>query len=243
MIRKGESATIFQGKLLLEDGRTFRHEDCRFELGSSLSFWSEEVSSPVPPKHHHRKKNHMDPISTEPPAEHAPEPEKAVETPPVSHETAPALPVSAGEETSLAGAVGAAAFIKDNPWAPLVMVVLAALAVLGGRQGWKFYSTRAAQNHELEMKKLELQAQAQQTPTQQPPPCVMKQAENDARLAALDAKFSSIESRVKALESAAEEIDFDPSEAFDELDKRLKKIEKAKSTPTAKPATASKEKA
>lgn len=185
----------------------------------------------------------MDPIET-PPTE-APPAQPVSHDAPASHETAPAIPVPAGEETSLAGAVGAAAFLKDNPWAPLVMVVLAALAVVGGRQGWKFWSERSAQNHELEMKKLELQAQAQQAPTQQPPPCLIKQAETDAKLTALDARLGTldaridtVESRIKALEAAAEDnpfADFDP-EDFKDMDKRLKKLEKA-TKPAAKPAS------
>lgn len=175
----------------------------------------------------------MDPVA----APASPEQPVTAPAPTPTHETAPATPVAGtlGEETNLAGAVGAAAFLKDNPWAPLVMVVLAALAVLGGRQGWKFYSERAAQNHELELRKLEIQAQAQQAPTQQPPPCIVKQSETDAKLAAADAKIGALESRVKALESASEGLgDFDP-DMVENLEKRLKKLEKARAA--AKPPT------
>lgn len=41
----------------------------------------------------------------------------------------------------------------------MVTVVLAAIAVLGGSAGWKFWQARSKQKHEEAMKKMELEAE------------------------------------------------------------------------------------
>ena len=43
---------------------------------------------------------------------------------------------------------------------PVVTVILVAVVILGSGAGWKFWQKKSEQKHELEMKKLELEAQA-----------------------------------------------------------------------------------
>lgn len=242
VVHSGENAYIVGTGILLPNGEVVSYENCKFEVGSNIvASWGDSPVEMTPAPRHHRKakqESSVDHVIPETPVEPAAPTAPAAPAEPSHHETAPMVPVSTGEETSLGQAIGAAAFLKDNPFAPLVMIALAAIAVLGGRQGWKFYSERSAQNHELEMKKLELQAQSAQAPTQQPPPCIAKQAETDARIGTLDARIDTVEARIKALEAEAESnpfADFDP-EDFKDLDKRLKKLEKS-SKPAAKPST------
>ncbi len=43
---------------------------------------------------------------------------------------------------------------------PVVTVILVAVVILGSGAGWKFWQKKSEQKHELEMKKLELEAKA-----------------------------------------------------------------------------------
>jgi len=113
----------------------------------------------------------------------------------------------------------------DNPWAPVLIVVLALVAVLGGRQGWKYWGERSARAHELELRRLEL---ASQVPTTQPPPCQARDAEHEAR-------FAALEGRVNSLEKASASLPDWPEDALEELEKRLKKLERKPRAPGAKP--------
>lgn len=77
----------------------------------------------------------------------------------------------------------------DNP---MLALGLAVLAVVGGGSAWKLWTKRSEQAHELAMKRLELEA-ATMNGTAQPPPCQVKQAEVDAKLAALEARLGKVE--------------------------------------------------
>lgn len=102
----------------------------------------------------------------------------------------------------------------DNP---MLALGLAVLAVVGGGSAWKLWTKRSEQSHELAMKRLELEA-ATMNGTAQPPPCQVKQAEVDAKLAALEARIAKAEKTSLAL---PEEFD------ADELVGRLSKVEAA----------------
>ncbi len=113
-----------------------------------------------------------------------------------------------------------------------VGVVLALVAVLGGGAAWRFYSQhskqraeieakRAEQEHELAMRRLDLEAQTAST---SPPPCLAKHAEIEARLSAIESKSASF-----GLPAG-----FDA----DDLSERIEKLEKAlkpKPAPRRKP--------
>lgn len=153
--------------------------------------------------------------------------EPPVESPaPTEHE--PVL-ASHGESADMSQFDGLMDSMGDNPWAPLVLVILAVVTVLGGRQGWKFYSERSAQNHELEMRKLDIQVQAAGLGGAQPPPCAAKTAEQESRLTAMENRLAGVERKQMSMP------DLDP-DAIDNLNKRLKKLEKS-ITSRPKPTT------
>jgi hypothetical protein len=135
----------------------------------------------------------------------------------------PAVGISDAPDLGAALAVGQ--MMGDNPWAPVLIVVLALVAVLGGRQGWKYWGERSARAHELELRRLEL---ASQTPTTQPPPCQARDAEHEAR-------FAALEGRVNGLEKASANLPDWPEDALEELEKRLKKLERKPRPTGAKP--------
>ena len=121
--------------------------------------------------------------------------------------------------------------IAENADGGTVGVVLALVAVLGGGAAWRFYSQhskqkaeieakRAEQEHELAMRRLDLEAQ---TANASPPPCLAKHAEIEARL-------SSVESKSASLTLPA---GFDADEMSDRLDK-IEKALKPKPAPRTK---------
>jgi hypothetical protein len=94
---------------------------------------------------------------------------------------------------------------------------LAILAVAGGGAAWKFYSQRSKESHELKLKELEMKSQ---TPSQSPPPCILKHGELDAKVAALEAQVEKVAAKAKASSLPA---GFDP----DDIEERIEKLEKA----------------
>jgi len=177
------------------DGNVYRLADCMFEADASV---------------HLEEPEHMDPVAL---------PAPAPEAPPVAEAPAPAsepvasiaVPDPTTAASELQGLVGAAG--GDSTLA----VALAAIAVLGGGAAWKFYSQQTKQSHELKMKELEMKSQ---TPSQSPPPCILKHGELDAKLAALEAQVEKAAAKAKA---AGLPAGFDP----DEIEDRIIKLEKA----------------
>lgn len=165
------------------------------------------------------------PIDQEP--ERVPVPPAPV-LPPAPHEppaTVAVPSVGVGDAPDLGAALAIGQMMGDNPWAPILIVVLALVAVLGGRQGWKYWGERSARAHELELRRLELASQA---PTTQPPPCQARDAEHEAR-------FAALEGRVNGLEKASASLPDWPEDAIEELEKRLKRLERKPRAPGTKP--------
>lgn len=101
---------------------------------------------------------------------------------------------------------------------PMLAFALAALAVVGGGAGFKLWTKMSEQKHEQKLKEMELQGQAQGLNGAQPPPCQTKQAETDAKLAALEGRVAKAERTSLAMGD-----DFDP----DDIQKRLVLLERA----------------
>jgi predicted negative regulator of RcsB-dependent stress response len=70
----------------------------------------------------------------------------------------PATTASVAQPQSMAGELAQLKELTGGN--PVVTVILAAVVILGSGAGWKFWQKKSEQKHELEMKKLELQAQA-----------------------------------------------------------------------------------
>lgn len=198
-----------------------------WEEGSAFRFHYDSEEAPVAdvpsPTPEHSVASEPGPsLSYEAPVEPVPAP-VAAPTP----GAAPAAPVVTEAQTlapdpmtaasELQGLVGAAG--GDSTLA----IVLALVAVLGGGAAWKFYNQKSAQTHELKLKELELKSQ---TPSQSPPPCIVKHGELDAKLAAVEGKVAKIDQK-----TAGMSVDGPSS---DELDERLVKLERAMKVLTAK---------
>ena len=101
-----------------------------------------------------------------------------------------------------------------------VAVILAILTIVGGGAAWKFYQKFAEQKHEQEMKKLELQANAQGLNGAQPPPCQAANAAIEAKLAAIEGKIASVEKKTSSFSAGFDAEDVE--ERIVKLEKKLK---------------------
>ena len=128
-------------------------------------------------------------------------------------ETVEEIPVSAeiAEATTVASDIG-------GQYAPILAVVLALLAVLGGKKAWSFYSERAEQKHELELKKLEMQRDMAGGGSAPPPSCQAVYTKIEASLEETRAKVASLEKRLVVIGD-----DFDS----DDIERKVKRLQKA----------------
>jgi hypothetical protein len=147
-----------------------------------------------------------------------------MQNPPPAAKPEPELALTEGADSDLGIALGVGKILEDNPWAPLVMLALAGIGVLGGKKAWSFYSERGAQKHELELKKLDIQEK--QAKHQQPPACLLRDAEHDTKFATLETRLSSLETKLSGVEKSIDLGDLD-LEDFKRFDRRLKKLEKS----------------
>ncbi len=147
-------------------------------------------------------------------------PEEAEEQPPPLPTPAPtpaahkslvevpaAPPTAIGEVKSLVGADGGS----------IITVLLAAIGVLGGGAGWKFYQSFAKQRHAERMKQLEIEAtrvvkvEAVQAEAAAEKAEAQREKQDDSHQkcsverAALEAKVSTLEARLADAEKAAQE--------------------------------------
>jgi len=118
-------------------------------------------------------------------------------------------------EQAVATAFDPMAIAQANP---MLAFALAALAVVGGGAGFKLWTKMSEQKHEQKLKEMELEAQKAGLNGAQPPPCQAKQAETDAKLAALEVRLGKTEKASGGLPS-----DFDG----EEIEKRVTKLESA----------------
>jgi len=203
----GETGVLLPGgRIEHPRGGIYRVVDCTFEADAGF----------------HLEEEYMDPAALPAPAPETPVavPEAPVVAPtpapePVAQTLVPDPTTAASEIQGLVGAAG------DNS---ALALGLAVVAVAGGGAAWKFYSQQTKQSHELKMKELELKSQ---TPSQSPPPCILKHGELDARLAAVEAKADAA---AKSAKSAGLPAGFDA----DEIEERIEKLEKAAATAAKK---------
>jgi hypothetical protein len=106
--------------------------------------------------------------------------------------------------------------------------ILALLAVAGSAGALKLYKGWSDNKKEVELARIQADAEARKGPdysTQQPPPCAVKAAETEARLASLHKDVSELSARLDKVAKKADAlpVGFDG----DELEERIVKLEKA----------------
>lgn len=106
--------------------------------------------------------------------------------------------------------------------------LLAILAVAGSAGALKLYKSWSDNRKEVELARIQADAEARKGPdysTQQPPPCAVKAAETEARLAGFSKELSDLSAKLDKVSKKADAlpVGFDG----DELESRIVKLEKA----------------
>lgn len=106
--------------------------------------------------------------------------------------------------------------------------LLAIVAVAGSAGALKLYKSWSDNRKEVELAKIQADAEARKGPdysTQQPPPCAVKAAETEARLAGFSKELSDLSAKLDKVSKKADAlpVGFDG----DELESRIVKLEKA----------------
>jgi len=243
VVAAGEVAEFTSRGLLLADGSVWPHEQCVLERGAVLRFYyddePQEDTMPAPTPMTATTSAPQGAVQAAPATAPAPHDADGTTDAPVSATEVAAEPVQAAAPAEPVPATEAATLVPDaaqdvtaaadaaaklgGDYAPLVAIVLAAIAVLGGSKAWSFYKERSAQQHELAMKQLELNAQAQ-VPTVQPPPCQAAQAKVEAQLSEHASQLAELQKKQAAAERKAASL---PDVDVGELDERVAKLEKA----------------
>ena len=102
---------------------------------------------------------------------------------------------------------------------PIVTVILALIVVGGGTAGWKFWQKKSEQNHELAMKKVDMELELAGLSGAQPPPCQSASVK-------LNGELSEIRGDLKANGEAHKKL----QEQIDDIAERLGKLEKKASS-------------
>lgn len=130
---------------------------------------------------------------------------------------------------------------------PAMLLALGGVAIAGSAGGLKLIKSWFESKKELEMKKLEVQAEAGKGAdysVNQPPPCAASSMKLEAELSSANAKLRGLSDEVQALAEKCGKLEKKlvsvPSFDSEELDERLEKMEKElkalKGKPAAKPA-------
>lgn len=219
------------GRIWIGPGSAARLRDCNIPEGAILSFGYQVERHPKPKRAKRKEYRKMEPTQTETtiaaPSASSTNTEAVVVQTAVEKDAVVAqvvddiakveVPVEtvAVVEQAVTPAFDPMAVAQANP---MLAFALAALAVVGGGAGFKLWTKMSEQKHEQKLKEMELQGQAQGLNGAQPPPCQAKQAETDAKLAALEARVAKAERTSVALGD-----DFDP----EDIQKRLVLLERA----------------
>ena len=102
---------------------------------------------------------------------------------------------------------------------PIVTVILALIVVGGGTAGWKFWQKKSEQNHELAMKKVDMELELAGLSGAQPPACQSASVK-------LNGELSEIRGDLKANGEAHKKL----QEQIDDIAERLGKLEKKASS-------------
>ena len=106
---------------------------------------------------------------------------------------------------------------------PIMLVVLAGVAVLGGKKVWEFWQKRQELQHEQRMEEIKSQAPAIGVGHEE---CVAKQQALEASVHSLKSKIADLENKTSTAEKSAGEIKTSSEQALQTVEDELKKVRK-----------------
>ena len=207
-VKSGNYAILLEGSNVRVDQKTHSIKDCLIDTGSVIRVYSRTPTE--------QEADLLDPGRPAP-----------VETKEMPEETKELVEIEeplAEEEVSgqiLVPSEIEQAVVTANElggeYAPILAVVMAGIAVMGGKKAWSFYSQKAEQRHEMEMKRMEMEQKSNNNDGQSPPACQAVHAKLEAEVSAMQKKVGLMEKKLLIMD------DFDP----EDLERKVKKLTKS----------------
>ena len=218
-VKSGNYAILLENSSVRVDQKTHAIDDCLIGTGSVIRIYSKTPTEgeadrldPGRPKAE-AKKGKVEQDMPEKTEEQQPTQELVeVESVPLEETVSEQILVPSEIEQAVATANE-----LGGDYGPVLAVVLAGMAVMGGKKAWSFYSQKAEQRHEMEMKKLEMEQKSSNNDGQSPPACQAVHAKLEAEVSATQKKVGLMEKKLLVMD------DFDP----EDLERKVKKLNKA----------------
>ena len=218
-VKSGNYAILLENSNVRVDQKTHAIDDCLIGTGSVIRIYSNTPTAgeadrldPGRPKAK-AKKSKVEQDMSEKTEEKQPTQELVeVESVPLEETVSEQILVPSEIEQAVATANE-----LGGDYGPVLAVVLAGIAVMGGKKAWSFYSQKAEQRHEMEMKKLEMEQKSSNSDGQSPPACQAVHAKLEAEVSAMQTKVGLMEKKLLVMD------DFDP----EDLERKVKKLNKA----------------
>ena len=218
-VKSGNYAILLENSNVRVDQKTHAIDDCLIGTGSVIRIYSNTPTAgeadrldPGRPKAK-AKKSKVEQDMSEKTEEQQPTQELVeVESVPLEETVSEQILVPSEIEQAVATANE-----LGGDYGPVLAVVLAGMAVMGGKKAWSFYSQKAEQRHEMEMKKLEMEQKSSNSDGQSPPACQAVHAKLEAEVSAMQTKVGLMEKKLLVMD------DFDP----EDLERKVKKLNKA----------------
>ena len=218
-VKSGNYAILLENSSVRVDQKTHAIDDCLIGTGSVIRIYSNTPTAgeadrldPGRPKAK-AKKSKVEQDMSEKTEEQQPTQELVeVESVPLEETVSEQILVPSEIEQAVATANE-----LGGDYGPVLAVVLAGMAVMGGKKAWSFYSQKAEQRHEMEMKKLEMEQKSSNSDGQSPPACQAVHAKLEAEVSAMQTKVGLMEKKLLVMD------DFDP----EDLERKVKKLNKA----------------
>ena len=218
-VKSGNYAILLENSNVRVDQKTHAIDDCLIGTGSVIRIYSNTPTAgeadrldPGRPKAE-AKKGKVEQDMPEKTEEQQPTQELVeVESVPLEETVSEQILVPSEIEQAVATANE-----LGGDYGPVLAVVLAGMAVMGGKKAWSFYSQKAEQRHEMEMKKLEMEQKSSNNDGQSPPACQAVHAKLEAEVSATQKKVGLMEKKLLVMD------DFDP----EDLERKVKKLNKA----------------
>tara|TARA_R100000700_G_scaffold25604_1_gene32352 strand:+ start:38 stop:706 length:669 start_codon:yes stop_codon:yes gene_type:complete len=207
-VKSGNYAILLEGSNVRVDQKTHSIKDCLIDTGSVIRIYSR---TPTEQEADLLDPGRPAPVETK---EMPEETKELVETeePPAEEEVSEQILVPSEIEQAVVTANE-----LSGDYGPILAVVMAGIAVMGGKKAWSFYSQKAEQRHEMEMKKLEMEQKSSNSDGQSPPACQAVHAKLEAEVSAMQKKVGLMEKRLLVMD------DFDP----EDLERKVKKLTKS----------------
>ena len=207
-VKSGNYAILLEGSNVRVDQKTHSIKDCLIDTGSVIRIYSRTPTE--------QEADLLDPGRPAPvETKEMPEETKElveIEEPPAEEEVSEQILVPSEIEQAVVTANE-----LSGDYGPILAVVMAGIAVMGGKKAWSFYSQKAEQRHEMEMKKLEMEQKSSNSDGQSPPACQAVHAKLEAEVSAMQKKVGLMEKRLLVMD------DFDP----EDLERKVKKLTKS----------------